>query len=156
LPAQRVSDLAQQHDLLGRCRGLFVALLGFGHPGLERVVGLHDKEEHRSRHGQERKDRIEEQAVRDDGIVPQRDRQRAEVRLAEQRTHDRGDHIGDQAVDDRLERQGDDEADGYLDDVAAGDELLELLEHQRVSSVVARIMAVHPWSKPLPLATGDW
>jgi hypothetical protein len=52
-------------------------------------------------------------------------------RLAADRRDQRGDEVLDDRVDDRAERGADDHRDGEVDDVAAQDEVAELLEHAR-------------------------
>jgi len=39
-------------------------------------------------------------------------------------------HVGHEAVDDRLEGEGDDQADGDLDQVSLHDEVFELFDHR--------------------------
>ena len=72
--------------------------------------------------------RIDHEADADERIA-EVEPDRPEVGLAEDRSDDRVQHTFEQRIDDRLEVQRHDQADGDLDDVALGDEVLEFLKH---------------------------
>ncbi|HYI74410.1 MAG TPA: hypothetical protein VEW90_04000 [Gaiellaceae bacterium] len=94
----------------------------------DRVHRLDDEEEDRCCRGDERDQRGDERAVAEDRIVD-REGQPAEVGLAEDHRHDRHDQIVDERGDQRGEREADDQCDGELEEVAAQEKVLELLEH---------------------------
>ena len=67
-------------------------------------------------------------AVPEDRVVD-RERQPAEVRLADDHRDDRHDQIVDERGDERREREAHHQRDGELDEVAAQEKVPELLEH---------------------------
>ena len=98
-----------------------------GAAGHERVDRRHDEEEHRGGDRHEREHVVEEVAVGEVAAVD-RERQRGEVRLAEDRGDDRRDDVGDERLDHGGERGADDDRHREVDDVAAEQELLEVGE----------------------------
>jgi hypothetical protein len=96
-------------------------------PRGDQLHRLDDEEEHRRGDRGERDQRVDEVAVAEAAVVD-REREAAEVGLADDRRDDRGDQVGDERIDQCDEGDADDERDGQLDDVAAEEELSELLE----------------------------
>ena len=97
-------------------------------PRHHRLHGLHDEEEDGRGDRQELDHVRDERAVAENGVVD-RGREVVEVRLADDHRDDRHDEVVHEGVDDCRERQAHDERDGELDDVAAEQEILELLQH---------------------------
>src|SRR4051794_4507065 len=97
-------------------------------PALEEHVDRLDHEEEQDRRdNDEGQQRVDEVPVQERAAVD-REVQRAEVLLADDRGDERRDEVLDERVDDRRERGADDHRDRQVDEVAAQDEGAELLE----------------------------
>ena len=107
----------------------FLRLRQPGHQGVHR---LDDDEEDRRRGRDERDRGRDERAVAEDGVVD-REREIAEVRLADDHRDDRHHEIVDERGDERAEREPHHEGHRQLDEVAAHQEVPELLDHRSSS-----------------------
>ena len=113
-----VAPLLVRHALLDR-------LLAAGGHHLHR---LDDEEEHGGPDRDELDHGRDERAVAEHRVVD-REGEVAEVGLADDHRDDRHDQVVDERGDHRRERDAHDERDRELDDVAAEQEVLELLDH---------------------------
>ena len=86
-------------------------------PAAEHRHGLDDEEEHGRRDAGEGDQRVQEEAVGEDGVVD-REGQAREVRRAEDGRDERREQVVDEARDDRPERDAEDHRDGEVDRVA--------------------------------------
>ena len=94
-------------------------------------------------------DRVgDERAVAEDSVVD-RERELAEIGLADQHRDDRQHEILDERVDERSEREAEHEGDRQLDDVAPQKEVLELFEHGTRPYNDPRAFGHSPFGEPL-------
>ncbi|HEV8249670.1 MAG TPA: hypothetical protein VGQ15_06820 [Gaiellaceae bacterium] len=125
-----------------------MAPLVVGHPlldrrppaaGHHRLDGLDDEEEDGGCDRHELNHVGDERSVAKHGVVD-RERQVAEVRLAQDHRDDRHEQVPDERVDHRGEREAHDERHRELHDVAPQQKVPELLEHRLLldASRVAR------------------
>ena len=114
-----VAPLLVRHALLGRRRPPAAH---------QRVDRLDDEEEDRRCDRDERDHVGDERAVAEDRVVD-REREVAEVGLADDHRDQRHDEVVHERVDDRGERHAQHERDRELDDVASEQEIPELPEH---------------------------
>src|SRR3954469_250941 len=121
---EQIADLDQQ---AGLGRGLRTELLGLAHARHDGVDRLDDEEEDRGGDEEEVDDVVDERAVAENAAID-RERLAAEVDAADH-ADDRRDQVVDERLDDRGERDAQDERDRQLDEIASQQELAELLEH---------------------------
>src|SRR5919201_4032088 len=95
-------------------------------PRHQHVDRLDDEEEDDGGDHEERDHGVDERPVEEVALVDG-EAEAAEVRLAADRGDQRRDEIRDEGADGGGEREADDDADGHVDEVAAKQELLEVL-----------------------------
>ena len=135
-------------EALGTDRGLRL-LGGLWVARASAFIGADDEEVEDEGDDQERDDRVDERAVADFAVVD-REGQGREVRLTADGRDERGDDVLDKRVDDLGERGADDNRDRQVEDVAAQDERLELIDQTSPCSPSPRLAAWRPATLPEP------